>query len=173
MTNDRRKTRIQGIIPALILSACVLVQPGLAQEGAAVEYEKATQGTRWLESTSSDLAIKILVEASNLGGAEVEVGEITFPPAPPSPGEGHLHGSIEIFYVLSGELDHIVNGKSHVLTPGMVGIVRPGDRVKHQVNSSTPVKALVIWAPGGEVDRLARFFEQRPVEEETSQEDGN
>ncbi len=166
MTSYRKKMRVNGIILALMLSACILAQPVLAQEGATVEYEKATQGTRWLESANSDLAIKILVEASNLGGAEVEIGEITFPPGPPPLGEGHLHGSIEIFYVLSGELDHIVNGESHVLTPGMVGIVRPGDRVKHQVNSSTPVKALVIWAPGGEVERLARFFQERPVEED-------
>lgn len=173
MTNDRTKRHVNGSLLALLLSAGLLAQPGLAQEDASVAYEKATQGTRWLESATSDLAIKILVESSNLGGAEVEIGEITFPPAPPSPGEGHLHGAIEIFYVLSGELDHIVNGESHVLTPGMVGIVRPGDRVKHQVNSSTPVKALVIWAPGGEVDRLAQFFEQRPVEAADSNEDGN
>ena len=166
MTNYGKKVRMKGAILTLMLSACLLAQPVLAQEDAPVAYEKATQGTRWLESANSDLTIKILVEASNLGSAEVEIGEITFPPGPPVPGEGHLHGSIEIFYILSGELDHIVNGESHVLTPGMVGIVRPGDRVKHQVNSSTPVKALVIWAPGGEVERLARFFQERPVEEE-------
>ena len=150
----------------LMLSACLLAHPVLAQEDAPVAYEKATQGTRWLESANSELTIKILVEASNLGSAEVEIGEITFPPGPPVAGEGHLHGAIEIFYILSGELDHIVNGESHVLTPGMVGIVRPGDRVKHQVNSSTPVKALVIWAPGCEVERLARFFQERPVEQQ-------
>jgi hypothetical protein len=46
----------------------------------------------------------------------------------------------------------------------MVGIVRPGDSVSHRVVSEEPVRALVIWAPGGEVERLARFFEQRPIE---------
>ena len=166
MTSYRKKVRMQGAMLTLMLSACLLAQPVLAQEDASVAYEKATQGTRWLESANSELTIKILVEASNLGSAEVEIGEITFPPGPPVPGEGHLHGAIEIFYILSGELYHIVNGESHVLTPGMVGIVRPGDRVKHQVNSSTPVKALVIWAPGGEVERLARFFQERPVEQQ-------
>ena len=166
MTSYGKKVRMKGAMLTLMLSACLLAHPVLAQEDAPIVYEKATQGTRWLESANSDLTIKILVEASNLGSAEVEIGEITFPPGPPVPGEGHLHGSIEIFYILSGELDHIVNGESHVLTPGMVGIVRPGDRVKHQVNSSTPVKALVIWAPGGEVERLARFFQERPVEQQ-------
>ncbi len=74
MTSYRKKMRVNGIILALMLNAGILVQPGLAQEGATVEYEKATQGTRWLESANSDLTIKILVEASNLGGAEVEIG---------------------------------------------------------------------------------------------------
>ena len=60
-------------------------------------------------------------------------------------------------------LDHIVNDMSHVLEPGMVGIVRPGDTVVHRVVSDVPVKALVIWAPGGEADRIAGNFRQRPV----------
>ena len=45
----------------------------------------------------------------------------------------------------------------------MVGIVRPGDVVVHRVISDVPVKALVIWAPGGEADRIAGNFHQRPV----------
>ena len=48
-------------------------------------------------------------------------------------------------------------------TVGM-SIVRPGDGVVHRVLSDVPVKALVIWAPGGEVDRIAGNF-QRPVEQ--------
>ena len=157
--------------PIWLLSTAVAVllgeRPGHGQESsrASVDYQRATVGTRWLETPRSDLSIKVLVEPANLGGCGVVIGEITFPAGPPPPGDGHLHGSIEIFYILSGELDHVVNGQSHILTPGMVGIVRPGDRVIHKVNSSEPVKALVIWAPGGEVERLAQFFEQRPVEE--------
>ncbi|MCH7475211.1 MAG: hypothetical protein IIA27_11105 [Gemmatimonadetes bacterium] len=42
-------------------------------------------------------------------------------------------------------------------------IVRPGDTVVHRVVSDVPVKALVIWAPGGEADRIAGNFRQRPV----------
>jgi hypothetical protein len=57
-----------------------------------------------------------------------------------------------------------VNGASHILEPGMVGIVRPGDTVAHGVSSEEPVRALVIWAPGGEADRIAPYFEQRPVQ---------
>jgi hypothetical protein len=48
----------------------------------------------------------------------------------------------------------------------MVGIVRAGDQVIHHVVSDEPVKALVIWLPGGEAERLVGFgFKERPVEQ--------
>ncbi|MFQ5678953.1 MAG: cupin domain-containing protein [Gemmatimonadota bacterium] len=100
----------------------------------------------------------------NLGGEEVEIGEITFPVGAGAGRRSHRHAHVEIFYVLSGRLDHIVNGTSHLLEPGMVGIVRPGDEVVHRVASETPVRALVIWAPGGEIERIAPGLRQRPVE---------
>lgn len=138
--------------------------PLLAQEVNRPTYQAATAGTRILEAESG-LSIKMLVEASNLGGNEVEIGEITFPAgAGTQPNRGHLHQSTEIFYILSGRFDHIVNGQSYVLEPGMVGIVRPGDRVVHRVLSDEPVKALVIWAPGGEAARIARFLTSKPID---------
>jgi quercetin dioxygenase-like cupin family protein len=133
--------------------ATALAQEADARDESRVEYARSTAGTRWLESERGT-TIKLLVEAANLGGSEVEIGEITFPGGPRPAGQGHLHGSIEIFYVLSGEMNHVVNGESHLLKPGMVGIVRPGDRVAHGVNSTDPVRALVVWAPGGEADRI-------------------
>lgn len=36
--------------------------------------------------------------------------------------------------------------------------------VLHRVVGDEPVTAVVIWAPGGEIDRIAGFFEERPVE---------
>lgn len=141
---------------ALFLPAVCLAQ---TEQGS---YERATRGTRWLEADNG-LSIKMLVEASNLGGAEVELGEVTFPVGMGSSRRGHTHTRVEIFYMLSGELDHIVNGESHLLTAGMVGIVRPGDEVVHRVVSDVPVKALVIWAPAGEADRIAPNLRQRPI----------
>ncbi len=146
-----------------VTAGTALAQEADAREGSRVDYDRSTFGTRWLESERGT-TIKILVEAANLGGSEVEIGEITFPGGPRPPGQGHLHGSIEIFYVLSGEMNHVVNGESHILKPGMVGIVRPGDRVAHGVSSAEPVRALVIWAPGGEADRIAPYFEERSIE---------
>lgn len=129
------------------------------------KYEAASQGTRWLESPSG-LKVKMLVDKSNLGGSELEFGEITFPAdyqkSPP-----HKHGQVELFYVIEGKLGHIVNGVKHVIEPGMVGIVRPGDQVEHSVESDGPVRGLVIWAPAGEADTLikAGVFKPRPIDE--------
>ena len=37
----------------------------------------------------------------------------------------------------------------------MAGVVKPGDEGMHRVLSDGPVKALVLWVPGGESDRIA------------------
>ncbi len=142
----------------LVLALAMAIAPPVA---AQASYEAAPAPTRVLEGRNG-LSIRILVEAASLGGGEVEIGEITFPPGP-TPTRGHRHGAIEIFYVLEGELEHIVNGTSHRLSPGMVGIVRPGDEVIHGVASPGPVRALVIWAPGGEVERIAPGFTVRSL----------
>jgi quercetin dioxygenase-like cupin family protein len=125
-------------------------------------YDKSGAGISVL-SAPSGVEIKILVEASNLGSGEVELAEISFPGG--SQGGAHRHGAIEILYVLSGRMDHVVNGVSHVLEPGMIGIVRPQDDVAHRVLSAEPVRAIVVWAPGGEAARLRGVFAERPVEE--------
>lgn len=104
--------------------------------------------------------IRMLVDESNLGGTEIEIGEITF--APGANSGSHPHGSTEIFYVLSGELVHVVNGERHVLRPGMLGFVRPPDEVNHIVPGDEAVKALVIWAPGGEAARVLGNWKKRP-----------
>ena len=125
-------------------------------------YRKSSEGTRILESASG-LEIKILVESPVLGARDVEIAEATFPVGLGAGPASHRHGSAEIIYVISGELDHIVNGETHRLTPGMIGIVKPADTVIHRVVGQVPVKVLLIWAPGGEVDRLAQSFRQRPI----------
>lgn len=123
--------------------------PDAAVGGSA--YEARSTGTRKL--TLDGATIKMLVDASNLGANTVEVGELVLPVGS---GESvaHQHGSIEIFYVVEGVLGHEVNGKAHRLEPGEVGFVKPGDTVKHDVLTDVPVKAVVIWVPGGESDLL-------------------
>lgn len=96
--------------------------------------------------------LKLLLDESNLGGKEVEIAEITF--AAGTVDGAHKHGSVEIFYVLKGSLGHEVNGELHWLSPGMVGVVRPGDTVRHLAPKESDVTALVIWAPTGEAKRI-------------------
>ncbi|MCX6952670.1 MAG: cupin domain-containing protein [Verrucomicrobia bacterium] len=96
--------------------------------------------------------LRILMDQAEFGGKEVELAEITFVPNSDS-GE-HQHGVTETFYVLEGELEHVVNGKSVKLTAGMVGTVRPPDKVRHKTGPKG-ARALVIWAPAGEAARLA------------------
>lgn len=105
-------------------------------------------------ASPSGTTLRVLLDQMKLGGAEVDIGEITFPPGADS--GDHAHGATEIFYVLSGELEHVVNGRSELLKPGMIGFVRPPDKVRHKVPGTEPVKALVIWAPGGEAGRITK-----------------
>jgi len=150
---------VVGAVAALVWAGSV--GPDLAAQQPGVEYSKASEGTRILESQAGT-EIRVLVEPSNLGGDEVGVAEITFP-AGTDAREGHLHEAVEVFYVLSGTLEHEVNGEVFRIEPGMVGIVRPGDRVIHRVPDDEPVRAVVIWGTGTEVERIAPFFRERPV----------
>jgi mannose-6-phosphate isomerase-like protein (cupin superfamily) len=169
LTPHRRLRTSPAFAPALLaILAVVAAHPLAARPLAAQDYARTTTGTRILEAPNG-VSIRVLVEAANLGGPEVEMGEITFPvgsgatpPGESSP-RAHRHGAVEIFYVLEGTLDHIVNGESHVIGAGGVAVVRPGDTVVHRVVGDTPVRALVIWAPGGEVARIAPAFRERPI----------
>tara|TARA_B100000900_G_scaffold395611_1_gene394158 strand:+ start:534 stop:1028 length:495 start_codon:yes stop_codon:yes gene_type:complete len=116
-------------------------------------YQKQSTGTRILEwDDINEIGwIKVLIEESNLGEKGVEIAEIYFPPGYQD--IAHMH-QLEILYVLEGELDHIVNGVSHILTPGMLGIVKEPDLVVHRSNSENGVRVLVIWPHGKEVQVL-------------------
>ncbi|HEY6892639.1 MAG TPA: cupin domain-containing protein, partial [Rhodanobacteraceae bacterium] len=92
----------------------------------------------------SGLTLRLILDENNLG-SEVSLGEMTFPPNLDS--GDHTHGAIEMFYVTSGELEHVVNGKSEVLKPGMAGFVKPPDKVRHKTGAAG-AKAVVVWVPG-------------------------
>lgn len=139
-------------VPALVLGACGASQ---APDPAAYEsYEIVATGTRRFEWDSHNGPgwIKVLIEEANLGSKGAEIAEIYFPPG--WQGEPHPH-ELEIIYVVEGELDHIVNGESHILGPGMVGVVRARDRVVHKTHSSEGVRTLVIWPLGKEIGPMS------------------
>lgn len=92
----------------------VMAQDG---EGSGVDYDVVTAGSRKIVRQDGSDGAKILLEAANLGSGKIEIAELTF--LPNRRGRSHVHGSIEIFYVLTGQLTHVVNGKGARLTPGI------------------------------------------------------
>ena len=146
----------------LTIATCGLALLGnatLAQDDP--DYAYTTKGTTIYEADNGFLA-KVLVEAANLGSEEVKIAEMTFPVG--YSGRGHLHGALEIFYVLDGQFGHSVNGVDGVLKKGEVGIVKPGDTVTHSVHGDTPATVLTIWVPGGEGAPAFSGLPSRPVE---------
>ena len=102
--------------------------------------------------------LRLMLDETNLG-AEASLGELTFPAN--SDSGDHKHGAIEMFYVVSGELEHVVNGQSQMLTPGMAGFVKPPDSVRHKTGPAG-AKVVVVWVPGDEGRRVASRW--KPVE---------
>jgi quercetin dioxygenase-like cupin family protein len=145
------------VVVGAVLVLAVAHEVG-AQQGDG--YARSSTGVREV-TLGSGTVIKMLLDASNLGSGEIEVGEITFPTLS-SPTAGHRHGATEIFYVIEGVLGHVVNGVEHRLEPGMVGVVKPTDEVMHRVLEA-PVRAVVIWVPGGEGNRVQPAERWRPL----------
>jgi quercetin dioxygenase-like cupin family protein len=106
----------------------------------------------------SGATLRLLLDESNVG-PEATVAELTFPPNSDS-GE-HAHGSIEMFYVPAGEYEHIVNGKSQILKPGMAGYVKAPDSIRHKTGPMG-AKVIVIWVPGDEVKRIVARWTREP-----------
>lgn len=138
--------------PILTLAVLFTTVALASNAPSSPSYAYATNGIKDDIADRDGIKWKLLVDASNLGGKELAMVEATFPPG--TVVGRHRHRSVEIIYVLSGTYLHEVNGKLYRLTPGMVGIVRPGDHVRHLVPKSSPAKLLIIWAPSGDLDRL-------------------
>jgi len=103
-------------------------------------------------TSPSGTELRVLVDAKSLGGSEVEVVELTFKPN--SDSGDHHHAVTETFYVLEGEMEQVINGKPVKLGKGMVASIRSTDQVRHR-SGPNGAKVLVIWAPGGEIERVA------------------
>ena len=129
-----------------------------SREAEQVPYEISSDGLGTYANPSGSFKLKRLLDSANFGGAEVDIAELTF--GPDYQGRVHTHGPIEIFYVLSGRLRHVVNGVAADLEPGMIGVVRSGDEVEHIVLSKEPLRTLVIWLPGGLAERIAGNLEE-------------
>jgi len=135
------------LLPAVL--ALALGSSPAAQSGK-------TQGSTYRSPGGTTL--KLMLDDTNVG-PEVTLGEMVFPPNQDS--GDHQHGAIEMFYVVSGELDHVVNGVSHVLKPGMTGYVKPPDKVRHKTGPAG-AKVVVVWVPGEEGKKIAARWTKEP-----------
>ena len=136
---------------ALWTSACLL-----AFSASTVAAQAGKPGDTYRSPGGATL--KLFLDDSNVG-PEVSIGELTFPPNADS--GDHTHGAIEMFYVLSGELEHVVNGKSYTLKPGMTGYVRPPDKIRHKTGPAG-AKVVVVWVPGDEAKKIAARWTKEP-----------
>lgn len=123
-------------------------------------YEYQSSGIRQFEwdDTHEIGWIKTLLEEASIESSNTEIAEIYFPPGYQD--TAHMH-DLELLYVLEGRLDHIVNGVSHILHPGMLGIVKSPDLVVHRTDSEKGVRVLAIWPYGKEIQK----FEEEELRE--------
>jgi quercetin dioxygenase-like cupin family protein len=136
------------LLTASVLALC-LVTRGAAQS-------EKPQGTTYRSPGGTTL--RLMLDESNVG-PEVTLGEMVFPPNVDS--GDHQHGAIEMFYVVSGELEHVVNGVSQILKPGMSGFVKPPDKVRHKTGASG-AKVVVVRVPGDEGRKIAARWTREP-----------
>jgi quercetin dioxygenase-like cupin family protein len=123
--------------------------------GGAAQSERS-QGVTY--RAPSGTTLRLMLDESNVG-PDVTLGELTFPPNQDS--GDHQHGAIEMFYVVTGELEHVVNGQSQILKPGMAGYVKPPDKVRHKTGPAG-ARVVVVWVPGEEGKRVASRWKREP-----------
>ena len=151
MTREKESDDVTHVTRILILAgtaAICLTTSGAAQSDKQGVLYRAPGGT----------TLRLLLDDSNVG-ADVSMAEMTFPPNLDSP--EHTHGAIETFYVVSGELEHVVNNKSEILKPGMAGYVKPRDKVRHKTGAAG-AKVVAIWVPGAEAKRIVARWTREP-----------
>jgi len=129
---------------------------GLSQE--VPRFVSPKQAKTFTEPQSKS-QIKVLIDEQLGGTKDVTVAELTIPPGVDVP--DHVHQSTEIFYILSGELEQTSDGKVQKLTAGMACLVPANSTTHHKVTSKKPVRALVIWAPGGAEKRITDRWEKQ------------
>ena len=143
-----------------IIALC-FVTPGAALRLGASPSSRQAQSERLQGVTyraPGGTTLRLMLDENNVGG-DVTLGEMVFPPN--SDSGDHKHGALEMFYIVSGELEHVVNGKSQILKPGMSGFVKPPDSVRHKTGPAG-AKVVVVWVPGDEGKKIAARWTKEP-----------
>lgn len=140
-------TRARILVITVLVAGC----------GTAFVLGRAAQAPNQQTSPTPQGDLRLILGEQQLGSKEISIAERLWPANYES--AEHMHAAIEVIYVLSGEYLHVLNGKTQVLGPGMVGFVKPGDKVRHTTGPKGPAKALLISVPGddGLVERLRQF----------------
>src|SRR5215212_10011622 len=137
-----------------IVVCAAIVAVGVTSVGSA--QSERLQGPTYRAPGGTTL--RLMLDERNVG-PEVTLGEMVFPAN--SDSGDHKHGATEMFYVVTGELEHVVNGKSEILKPGMAGYVKPPDSVRHKTGPAG-AKVVVVWVPGDEGKKIAARWKQEP-----------
>ena len=121
-----------------------------------------SNSSRQVSSGGGD-QLQLLLSTNGLSGDGIEIARLTLPG-----GDGkfcsekscrpHQHPVDEIFYVVSGQLEHIVENERLVVGPGMLAVAPKDRNVFHNVVSTEPLVVLVIWLATGEFDRLIEHY---------------
>ena len=151
MTKSRFARRTAGGVGIAV--ACVL--SFTAGTRVAPAPQESVEGMTF---ANGDLSVEVLFDGL-ARGVPVDIGLMTFPPGLVA--GDHQHEQTEIFYVLEGELHHVVNGDTTVLSPGELGHVTPPDFVAHITpEDGGEMRALVMWSPAGGAARYGRIWER-------------
>ena len=143
---------------ANLLALASLPSPAAAQTAVVDRFVRPQQTTTYVEPNSKS-TIRVLIDEHLGGTKDVSIAELTIPPGVDVP--DHVHQATEIFYILSGELEQTSEGKVQKLTAGMAALVPANTTTHHKVTSKKPVRALVIWAPGGEEQRIVERWQKK------------
>jgi quercetin dioxygenase-like cupin family protein len=144
-----------------LLTIWVLMWSSFSSQALAEEVQRFVhpkQTTTYIEPNSKS-TLRIVIDEHLGGTKDVSIAELVIPPGVDVP--DHVHQSTEIFYILSGELEQTSDGKVQKLTKGMAALVPANTTTHHKVTSKQPVHALVIWAPGGEEQRVVQDWKKK------------
>ena len=130
-----------------------------AERPGRVLYGPAAKGRSRTFVSPGGTTMRVLTDAVDVRGDEVEVVELTFPPN--SDSGDHRHAVTETFYVLEGEMEQVINGTPVRLRPGTSASIRSTDQVRHK-SGPNGARVLVIWAPGGEIARVTARWTPQP-----------
>ena len=159
-TFEKPHSYAEGVAHVLVNGRVVFENGAMtAERPGRVLYGPAAKGRSRTFVSPGGTTMRVLADAKDVRGDEVEIVELTFPPN--SDSGDHRHAVTETFYVLEGEMDQVINGTPVKLRPGMSASIRSTDQVRHK-SGPNGARVLVIWAPGGEIARVTSRWKPQP-----------